>query len=220
MDQPTIQAIAAEIARHLPSHLWVLLLIQAVITVVAAAVGAFLSEYFKTRGRNLATKTDFENLKAQLRANTELVETIKTEIGHKVWARREWSNLRRVKMEELLRNMHECQNYLERYRSQAVRGEINRDRDPIAEFEALAVLYFPELKSQAIAVVLACRDEIELLLRLTSDTVAAGENLVARQKAFDAFQSKFDAHRLPTVSTVLTLAARELLLKIMDVEPG
>jgi len=109
MDEATIQKIAAEVARHLPSYAWVLLLVQVVILAAAAAVGAFFGEYLKTRGKNLATKADFDSLQDQLRANTELVETIKAEVGQKDWAQREWTNLRRTKLEALLEKMHDCE---------------------------------------------------------------------------------------------------------------
>ena len=62
MDEATIQKIAAEVARYLPSYAWVLLLVQVVILAAAAAVGAFFGEYLKTRGKNLATKADFDSL--------------------------------------------------------------------------------------------------------------------------------------------------------------
>ena len=55
MDEVTIEKIAAEVARHLPSYAWVLLLVQVVVLAAAAAVGAFFGEYLKTRGKNLAT---------------------------------------------------------------------------------------------------------------------------------------------------------------------
>ena len=59
-------------------------LIQFLVVAVSAGIGAYFSEYLKMRGKNLATREDFENLKAQLRENTELVENIKADI----WAAR------------------------------------------------------------------------------------------------------------------------------------
>ena len=120
MDEVTIQKIAAEVARHLPSYTWMLLLVQVVILGAAAAVGAFFGEYLKMRGKNLATKADFDSLQDQLRANTELVETIKAEVGQKDWAQREWTNLRRTKLEALLEKMHDCETYLDQLSSTAI----------------------------------------------------------------------------------------------------
>jgi hypothetical protein len=45
------------------------LLVQGLITLCAAGAGAFLSEYFRTRGKNLATKADFDELQRQLGPN-------------------------------------------------------------------------------------------------------------------------------------------------------
>ena len=57
-----------------------------VVTLIAAAVGAFIGEYLRTRGKNLATRADFESLQAQLRANTQTVESIKSEVSQRDWA--------------------------------------------------------------------------------------------------------------------------------------
>jgi hypothetical protein len=80
MDAETIKKIAEEIVKHLSTERLALLPIQLLLMTVAGAVGAFFSGYFKTRGKKPATKADFETLESQLRANTELVETLKAEI--------------------------------------------------------------------------------------------------------------------------------------------
>src|SRR5262249_58022566 len=113
MDELTIQKIAAEVVRHLPSYPWLVLLVQVLLTLVAAGAGAFFGEYFRTRGKNLATKADFDSLQEQLRATTQTVETIKSEVAQKDWAQREWTNLRRTKLEALLEKMHDCEAYLD-----------------------------------------------------------------------------------------------------------
>jgi hypothetical protein len=53
MDKETIQQIATEVVARLPNYAWVLLLVQGLITLIAAAAGAFFGEYFRTRGKNL-----------------------------------------------------------------------------------------------------------------------------------------------------------------------
>src|SRR5258707_13134082 len=114
MDPATIQQIAAEVARHLPSYPWTLLAVQVVLTLATLGIGVFVGEYLKTREKTLATKADFDSLQSQLEANTELVETIKSEVGQRDWASREWTNLRRIKLEELLEKMHESTAMLDR----------------------------------------------------------------------------------------------------------
>src|ERR1700730_4499252 len=119
MDQDTIQKIAQEVVQHLPNYSWQLLAVQVVLTLLAAGGGAFLGEYLKTRGKNLATKADFDSLQDQLRGNTELFEAVKAEIGREDWRKREWTNLRSTKLEALLNKMHDCDHYLDQRRSNA-----------------------------------------------------------------------------------------------------
>jgi hypothetical protein len=89
MDRETIQQIATELSRHLSAEWWIPLVIQGVLVAIVAAIAAVSGAYLKERGKNLATKADFEALKEQLRTNTELVETIKSDVGQRDWARRE-----------------------------------------------------------------------------------------------------------------------------------
>jgi ABC-type phosphate/phosphonate transport system permease subunit len=122
MDSDTVQKIAIEVAKHLPTLAWAALVIQVVLTVAAAAAGAIFGEYFGTRGKNHATKADFESLKDQLRANTELVETIKSEVSQRDWAKREWANLRRLKLEQLLEQVDDRDHYRDLIRTNALGG--------------------------------------------------------------------------------------------------
>jgi hypothetical protein len=220
MDLATVQAIAAEIAQHLSSDLWLLLLIQAVIMVASAAVGAFLSEYLKTRGKNLATKADFESLQNQLHANTELVETIKSEVGQKDWTRREWTNLRRIKLELLLQRLHDCDDYLDRSRSAALAGNTSAERDPRDELDTIVALYFPELKLEEIAFSLPYMEEKGLILQLGQEMQKAGSDPAVRDQIFQRFPGKWSEQYAARrqASKKLVKAARTLLVEIMDVE--
>src|SRR6516225_8680196 len=91
MDEATIQKIAAEVVARLPSGDRYGLVVYVVVAALVGAVAALGTSYFRTRGQNLATKHDFDELQKQLKANTELVETIKAEVGQKDWAQREWT---------------------------------------------------------------------------------------------------------------------------------
>src|SRR5882724_3664451 len=85
VDQETINGLADLIAQKLPIPVWWLIAIQAALTLLAAGVGAFFGEYLRIRGRNLATKADFNSLSAQLQANTETVEKIKSNVAQRDW---------------------------------------------------------------------------------------------------------------------------------------
>src|ERR1700745_3182593 len=119
MDEVTIKQIAVRLADYLPSNLWIPLGVQTIMLLIAGALGVFVGEYLKTRGKNLATRADFESLKDQLRANTELVETIRAEVTHRDSSKREWLNLRRIKLEELLTKTVDSREYLARKQTSA-----------------------------------------------------------------------------------------------------
>jgi hypothetical protein len=176
MDEVTIQKIAAEVVRHLPSYPWLVLL-----TLVAAGAGAFFGGYCKTTGKNLATKADLESLQKQLRATTQTVETIKSEVAQKNdWARREWANLRRIKLEALLEKVHECGVHLSRLYDPAYEGKpATPEADCISEADVLAALYFPELKSEADRFTLSCREQRVLIGKLSSDVSDSRDDLAA-----------------------------------------
>jgi hypothetical protein len=105
VDEATIQQIAAEVVARLPygDRYW--LVVYVVVAALVGAVAALGTSYFRTRGQNLATKHDFDDLatkhdfdelQKQLKANTELVETIKAEVGQRDWTARERTSLRRI----------------------------------------------------------------------------------------------------------------------------
>jgi len=223
MDQETIRKIAAELATHLPSNAWWPLLVQTLLFAGAAALGAFIGEYLKTRGKNLATKADFESLKDQLRANTELVETIKTEVSRKDWAQREWSNLRRLKLEALITGMHDCEAYLDRLRSSSLNGESLSEREPHPEMQTIAALYLPELASRVSKLTLAYHALAVIALDMGQKMIVADKDndLDARQGAFDDFRAEWKPKYkdFKEAGEALATAARELLTGIMGVDP-
>jgi hypothetical protein len=159
-----------------------LMILNVVIAALVSALTALGVSYFRTRGQNLATKHDFDELLRQLRANTEAVEAIKSEVGQRDWARREWTNLRRVKLEALLEKTHECELYLDQRRGSAIEGKSGTPaRDCISELDVLGALYFPELKSEVDRVVINCREQLGLMTELAMAILKAGNDQAARQ---------------------------------------
>jgi hypothetical protein len=221
MDPATIQQIAAEVARHLPSYAWMPLLVAMVLMATAGAVGAFFGEYFRTRGKNLATKADFESLQNQLKANTELVETIKSEVAQKDWAQREWTTLRRTKLEALLEKMHNCNLYLERLRDKSVLGEdlAERERDPFSELDTIVGLYFPELLLYVVNFRREGQTQVTAAHKFRRILTSTDNEEVIQQRRNEYFAWCQDhAAKLIGASTELTFAARRLLVSIMGVE--
>jgi hypothetical protein len=224
MDKATIQEIAAEVVRHLPNYAWALLLVQVLLTLLAAAAGASFGEYLKTRGKNLATKADFESLQNQLRANTELVETIKAEVGQRDWTARERTSLRRIQLEALLEKMNDCDNYIDQHRNRFMdsKGTDPDQRDYLNELNAMGSLYFPELENEVRRFYVSGKEQITLGLDLAQKLDSAGNDMAARKSAYDTFRRKWRERykEHSAARSALTAAARRLLVSIMDVEEG
>ena len=224
MDKATIQEIAAEVVRHLPNYAWALLLVQVLLTLLAAAAGASFGEYLKTRGKNLATKADFESLQNQLRANTELVETIKAEVGQRDWTARERTSLRRIQLEALLEKMNDCDNYIDQHRNRFMdsKGTDPDQRDYLSELNAMRSLYFPELENEVRRFYVSGKEQITLGLDLAQKLDSAGNDMAARKSAYDTFRRKWRERykEHSAARSALTAAARRLLVSIMDVEEG
>jgi hypothetical protein len=219
MDKDTIQQIAAQVVAQLP--LGLLMIVNLVIAALVSALTALGVSYFRTRGQNLATKHDFVELLKQLRANTELVETIKSEVSQRDWAQRERTNLRRIKLEALLEKMHECEEYLDRRRHTAAEGRAaTPERDCISELQALTTLYFPELKNEVDQYVLICRKHLFRAIRFGQDVLNAGNDATARDAAFQVFSSQWNFTEFRVTQNTLTAAARSLLERIMNVDEG
>jgi hypothetical protein len=220
MDQETIRKLAVELAQQMPNYPFWFLAIQTILILIAGAAAVYLGEYFKTRGMHLATKADFDDLQEQLRANTQLVETIKTEVGQRDWANREWINQRRIKLEELITKMHDCTEYLEQYRNFAIQGKLFIGRDPRPEFQTIADLYFPEL-TQSVhefgnAFFKNRRSTFDLQYALAQ--IDASNN-TAYQQVMDAYKAAFDETypKLLQSQKELITAAAVLLRQIMGV---
>jgi hypothetical protein len=184
MDPDTIQKIAAELAKHLSGYWWVLG-VQALVMAGAGAFGAYFGEFFRTRGKIAATKADFDTLQAQLLANTQLAESVKADIGQKDWAKCEWTNIRRIKLEALFDKLHDSVAYLNAYYSKATDGLAFNDHDPMNEMDTIATMYFPELKSEFLEFRRARHAVKGIAIELCDKILQAGPDMNARQNAFD-----------------------------------
>jgi hypothetical protein len=222
MDKDIIQQIAAAVVAQLPygDRPWLFWLINAAIVALAGLVGTWGGSYLRTRGQHLATKHDFDSLQNQLKANTKLVETIKSEVGQREWAQREWTNLRRVKLETLLEKMHECETYLDQLRRSCLGGTVIVESDPFNELDAIGTLYFRELNKEVARFYLNGRAQMEIAYELGKAINRAGNDIDARQSAFDTFQGKWSKlyQEFAAARSALTVAARSLLERIMDVD--
>jgi hypothetical protein len=141
MDQDTIQTLAQEIARQLPTWSWQAVLFQMVLTILAFGAGIVFAQ---RRSQSTAREIDSpESLRAK---------TAEGAVLDKGWREREWANLRRIKLEVLVNRMHDCG----RFGEPTVGSEVN-ERDPLAELQVITTLYFPELKGEVDRYLESCR---------------------------------------------------------------
>jgi len=195
MDQDTIQKIAQEVGKHPPDYLWQLLAAQVMLTLFAFGGGALVGAYLR---KNFATKPDLDDQQDQLPGDTKMVETVKSEIDHENWRKREWANLRRIKLEALLSKVHDCDHYFDQLPDTTFESALLEGRDPLSELEVIATLYFPELKADVDQYLDLCR-------------VRKAEGL-ARTAMAEVKRADFE-----TVREKLSTAARNLTTEIMGV---
>lgn len=56
-----------------------------VFSAVGAGIGAYFGAYLKRKGENVATKEDLQVVVDQVRATSQVAESIKTELTGKLW---------------------------------------------------------------------------------------------------------------------------------------
>lgn len=118
-----------------------------VLMVVGGAIVWFAAPYLKSREQAFATKADFEHLIMQLKKITATTETIRAVISLENWEMKEHKALRRLKLEELVLAIHECEHWLSQHANYRLFGQDTvLSADPVAKAKTVAALYFPELK--------------------------------------------------------------------------
>jgi hypothetical protein len=232
MDADTIQKVATELAKHLPGdwwahNWWVVLIFQAVLavlTLAAAAGGAFYGEYLRTRGKNLATKADFDTLQAQQKATTELVETVKADVSQRDWAKREWTTLLRMKLQSLFEKMHDCDDYIRQQITKSATGDIEtvfQQRDHIDEADRIVALYLPELKDKfaLFKEIYGALTGVAVILMDQIVKAEAEKDIAAHARALEQARHLASQALPPFVEATRQLesAGRKLLLQIMGV---
>jgi hypothetical protein len=217
MDKETIQQIATEVVARLPFGARYSV-VYGVITVLIAGLGVWFGSFLKAKGQNFATKQDFNELKRQLKENTELVETIKSEVSQRDWAQREWTNLRRIKLEAVLEKMHECEVFLDQRRDAALQGKAGTSSNCIFELEAIATLYFPELKNEVDQFARTCRKDHIEIVKFGQAVLNARGDKTSEDAAVEGYKSQWNFEEFRLGQNTLIAAARSLLERIMNVD--
>ena len=102
MDNETINKLAELIVSKQFHLQWQLYLTSGVILFITTAGGAYIGAYFKKRAEIKALKADQEEIIRQLRVNSKATESIKHDIEHEVWKKKEVVALKLEKLETFL----------------------------------------------------------------------------------------------------------------------
>ncbi|WP_024298167.1 hypothetical protein [Methylomicrobium lacus] len=142
--QVTEQIVNEQILFNLNHYLILLLLIF-----LTSASTSYLTSYFRKRGENFATKSDFQDLLNQVKAQTKITEEVKTAVNHKDWASKERKTLSRIKLEELMSSIYDIYPW----HNKKVNDIFKMDQDslsqnPLYKSRMIIILYFPELLSE------------------------------------------------------------------------
>jgi hypothetical protein len=185
------------------------LAVQAVLTLLAAVGGIFVGLRLAPRGTDIAGDLhDLQNrLAADAMANATLAEMHKAEDGQEDWRKREWANLRRIKLEALLIKVHDCEHFVNPLRDAALKNP--QQRDPLSELDVITTLYFPELKVDVDAYLQQCRTKRSAVSEAQS---SVGKSNGVANVPSDVKRADFEAAR-----DRLSTSARNLTTEIMGV---
>jgi hypothetical protein len=153
MNDATIQEIAKAIVKEQFFLNWQFYLIFIFFTIIGSSIGTFLNSYFKNRGKNYATKTDFDELLKQLRTTTSVAEEIKISVSHGDWILKEWKTLRRLKLEDLISLIQEFNNEISIEFQKTLYGSVDtvyNSQKLITKIRTIISLYFPELYNESV----------------------------------------------------------------------
>lgn len=214
MDAQTVKDLADQIALHLPAYSWKALALQIVLMILAAGVGAFLGEYLRTRGRHFATKADFESLSAQLRASTEVVARVNSEVARRDWTEREWTSLRRQKLEALLEKVHALGAYLDRVNELSANGFHSSEPSPEGEIVTIGILYIPELRRELTNVLVRAEQTLTELRAFAKAMAAAKDDPASRSEILKKHRETIMRPEFKAAVEELLVASRPVLLRI------
>ena len=148
MSETLLRELAERIAREQFLSQWPIYLLMLLLAVAGGALASYCGSYFKKRGENLATKSDFDDLLAQIKATTTATEDVKSKISHLDWSTKERKVLLRNKLEELLHRLHELEDWQDekRYIALYTDEKFITHSSTVSKATIIIALYFPELR--------------------------------------------------------------------------
>jgi hypothetical protein len=177
---------------------------------VGGLLGGFCSEYLKTRAAHLATKADFDSLKAQLEINTILVEQIKVDVATKDWLTRESINLRREKLELVVSFAYDSNAFLSHLWIKISDNDFSQDHAPYTRMGTIGTLYLRSLDVSISKFVDLCAKTQDWMY---ARYLEVPDDPIARRKMIDGHGTEVDKQfdELRNSRRQLENAARNLL---------
>lgn len=219
MNETMLRELAEQIAKEQFLLQWPVYALMLAVALVVGVGSAYLGAYARKRGDSFATKTDFDELLAQLKATTAVAEEVKASVSHSDWAARERRTLQRLKLEELLQAVHELLLWQDDERKKCIFGSTkDSGPSPLPKVERLTSLYFPVLETMVYQFCQSHRQMSITLLESQQELIAAAKDVTAQKVALDnfsvAWMSQYRNH-LSLVS-VIEAKAREIMSEIVE----
>ncbi|ENV1283162.1 hypothetical protein DLR60_16180 [Vibrio tarriae] len=183
-----------------------------VVCTLSGWLGAYLSSYAKEKGKNYATKEDFDSLKTQTRDLTIATEKVKSEIANNSWKSSKKWELKFKIYTEILESLSAWRMAIGAMKDELysnagdVKQEINKER--VEEVTKKSQVVFENLaRIEAIAEVVLSNEQ-SAQIRLIKDTVNQGmKNLIG----IDVFLSAIE--RIKTLEAQLAREAKAELFE-------
>jgi hypothetical protein len=148
-----IEKIVREIVQQSLHEHWANYAAMLVLLFLGTAAAGYFGSYFQARGQRAATDADLKKILDQVEQTTRLTKDIELRLGLADWTVKERITLRRDRLERVVRAASALEEWLSSLSGSRVFGDEQAivGVSPMAEFEALTLLYFPDLNAHLIA---------------------------------------------------------------------
>ena len=172
MNENLIRTIAMEVVNQSIIGNYKTYLLIVCISIIAGSATAFIASYLKYRGKQYATKADFEQILNQLKQTTKVTEDIKSDINAKSQDHNNLKILAREKLESIMSQSFELELWLEKARSSALNAKPpDISESPIAKIEMYQAIYFKEVKNEVLALQIVYHPMVEFILDLAVNSI-------------------------------------------------
>lgn len=190
MSEELIRSIADEVVNQSIISNYKIYFLVIAISLISCAIIVFISSYFLHRGKQYATKSDFDEILKQLEETTKITEEIKSDIAAKSQDENNIKFLVRETLEAIFFETFQLELWFEESRLTAIRVEIPiTHTSPMAKIEMYQVIYFKDARQEAMAVQNAYYTMVEFILDLVKAETGSGQIMINK----DSFKG-FHAH--------------------------